>query len=379
MPAKKVLFVATVRIHIETFHLPYLNYFKQQGYEVHVAANDTENCDTNIPYCDVFYNVPFSRSPIDSINRQAYKQLKDIIHQQDYALIHCHTPVGSALTRLAAKKVRKSGTKVIYSAHGFHFYQGSPAINWLTFYPIEKHLSRYTDALITSNREDFDLSTEKFKKTTTYLTHGVGLKTERLVQSDLTPQQMRDALQLQDDDIACMFIGELNENKNQKMIIDAINQLKNTFPNLHLFLVGDGTNREVLEKLVEEYSLQNQVHFLGYRSDIGSLLPAMNFYVSSSQREGLGLNIVEALYCNLPAIITDIRGHRDVVTNGENGLLVPSNDSNALADAITRLLNDKQLMQKLQANAKQSTTPFLLDSTLQEHIQIYEKTLHSLK
>ena len=144
---KKVLFVATVTKHINSFHIPYLKWFKEEGYEVHVASNGNEP----IEYCDKHYNLPFERFPLRKNNIKTYRELKKIINENKYEIIHCHTPVGGVLTRLAAKKARKKGTRVIYTAHGFHFYKEAPLLNWLIYYPIEKWLSRYTDCLITMN------------------------------------------------------------------------------------------------------------------------------------------------------------------------------------------------------------------------------------
>ena len=161
MNKKKVLFSATVDSHILHFHLPYLKLFKEHGYEVHVATNGTEK----IPYCDVKHVVSFERSPYKVNNLKAIKQLRKIINNEKFDIIHCHTPMGSVVTRLAAKKARKKyGTRVIYTAHGFHFYKGAPKLNWMLFYPVEKYLAKYTDTLITINSEDYELAKKRFSK-----------------------------------------------------------------------------------------------------------------------------------------------------------------------------------------------------------------------
>lgn len=158
---KKVLFTATVDSHIELFHLPYLKLFKDKGYEVHVATNS----DKKIPYCDKKIKIPFRRSPFKIDNIKAIKMLKKVIMEEKYDIIHTHTPMGSAVTRLAAKKARKKyHTRVIYTAHGFHFFKGSSIKNWLIYYSVEKWLSRYTDTLILINQEDYQLAKKKFKK-----------------------------------------------------------------------------------------------------------------------------------------------------------------------------------------------------------------------
>lgn len=169
---KKVLFTATVDSHILQFHIPYLKMFKEKGYEVHVATNGTEA----IPYCDVKHVVSFARSPIKTSNLKAIIQLRKIINENNFEIVHCHTPMGSVVTRIAAKKAKKRGTRVIYTAHGFHFFKGAPMVNWLVFYPVEKYLSKYTDCLITINQEDYELAKRKFKKCKQIeLVHGVGV------------------------------------------------------------------------------------------------------------------------------------------------------------------------------------------------------------
>ena len=162
--SKRVLFVATVvKKHIMQFHIPYLKMFQEMGYETAVAAkNDYENPeDCHIPYCDRFFDLPFQRSPFHPDNVQCYKKLKAIIDAGDFSIVHCHTPVGGVLGRIAARNARKNGARVLYTAHGFHFYKGGPVKNRLLFYPIEKLCAHLTDVLITMNQEDYALARKK--------------------------------------------------------------------------------------------------------------------------------------------------------------------------------------------------------------------------
>ena len=158
------------------FHLPYLEWFKKNGYETHVCArNDYENMeDCRIPYCDKYFNFPFQRSPFKFKNIMVYYQLKRLIESNHYDVIHCHTPMGGVLTRFAARKVRRKGTKIIYTAHGFHFYKGAPLKNWLLYYPVEKLLSRFTDVIITINKEDYYIA-QRFKAKQIDYIPGVGI------------------------------------------------------------------------------------------------------------------------------------------------------------------------------------------------------------
>ena len=283
---KKVLFIATVAGHINTFHIPYLKMFKDKQYEVHVAtkrANEIENVDKK-------YEICFERFPIKLKNVKAYKELKKIIDENQYDIIHCHTPVGGVLTRLAARKARKNGTKVIYTAHGFHFYKGAPLINWMIYYPMEKICSRWTDTLITIANEDYELAKKKFKKLK-QIEHiyGVGMNTKRIEKefSSEEKQKIRKELEIEKNDIIFSYVAELNKNKNQKLLIDVIKDLKEEISNVKLFLVGSGVLKEHYKEYVKNNKLEKYVKILGKRDDINEILSVTDIYLASSIREGL--------------------------------------------------------------------------------------------
>lgn len=336
---KKVLFVATVTKHINAFHIPYLKWFKEQGYEVHVASNG----DEGIEYCDKHFNMPFERFPFKYNNLKTYKQLKELIEKNKYEIIHCHTPVGGVLTRLAARKARKEGTKVIYTAHGFHFYKGAPLLNWIIYYPIEKYLSKYTDVLITINQEDYDVAKNKFRSKHIELVHGVGVD-EKKFDFEFTIEEkheLRVLLGLKDNDFLLIQVGELNKNKNQIMSINAMRELVEKNNKLHLLLVGTGPLENFYKQKIEEFNLKNNVHLLGYRKDISKLLKSSNLLLSLSYREGLPVNVIEAIFCHLPIIVTDCRGNIDLANNYNKSSIIKINDINMLEEKIIECYNKK--------------------------------------
>lgn len=364
---KKVLFTATVDSHILQFHLPYLKWFKEQGYEVHVATNG----DETIPYCDIKHNISFERSPFKINNLKAIKQLKKIIDNEKFNIIHCHTPMGSVVTRLAAKEARKHGTKVIYTAHGFHFYKGAPLINWIVFYPIEKWLSRYTDCLITINTEDYEFAKKKFKhiKRIEHM-NGVGLNTERF-NIDITEEdkkKLRKYLNIEPDEIVLSYVAELNKNKNQELLINVAEQLIKEKQKVKLLLIGDGPLEEYYESIIKEKQLQENVILLGKRQDIPQLLSITDIYVASSIREGLPVNIMEAMYMGLPIVATDNRGHRELIKNRENGYI--SYKEKDMVEKIIRL-TDKNIYQQILTKNKKTVEKFILSNVMKEMEKIY--------
>ncbi len=371
---KKVLFVATVTKHINTFHIPYLKWFKEQGYEVHVASKGNEN----IEYCDKHFEIPFERFPLKKQNIKAYKQLKNIIDENKYEIIHCHTPVGGVLTRLAARKARKKyNTKVIYTAHGFHFYKGAPIINWLVYYPIEKMCSRWTDCLITINKEDYELAKRKFKKCkeVEYIP-GVGLETNRFdfYMSLEEKLSLKKKLGLKREDFVLCFPARLDKNKNQILLINMMEQLGKKYNNIHLLLPGIDERNGFYQEIVKNKNMDKIIHFLGKREDIPQILKITDIAVSSSIREGLGMNLIEALYLKVPVVAIDNRGHREIVVNGVNGYLIDNyTECREFADKVEALYLEKEKRESMGEEGKKYVEKFLLYNVLKKVEDIYFK------
>jgi len=366
---KKVLFTATLDSHILQFHIPYLKMFKEQGYQVHVATNE----ENEIPFCDVKHVVCFERNPIKINNLRAIRCLNKIIDKEKFDIIHCHTPMGGVVTRLAAKKARKAGTKVIYTAHGFHFFKGAPIKNWLIFYTIEKWLAKYTDTLITINEEDYKLAKRKFKKIKNIeYVHGIGLDTTKF-DIDITKKELNDLrnqIEINEDNIILTYVAELNKNKNQILLIKIIENLIKQNDKYRLVLVGDGDKREEYQNYVRLNDLQKYVKFLGRRNDIPQILKITNIYVASSIREGLPVNILEAMYMGLPIIAMDNRGHRDLIKNKENGFLIKNEIE--MREKIKKLSSDKDLIIHLRKNGKEEIAIYSLVNIMKKMKKIYK-------
>lgn len=340
----RVLFVATVvKQHIMKFHVPYLRMFKDAGWETAVAAcNDYENKeDCLIPHCDEYYDISFARSPFHTCNISAYKELKNLIKSGQFDIIHCHTPVGGVLGRLAARKVNK--TRVIYTAHGFHFFKGAPIVNWMIYYPVEKWMARYTDTLITINKEDYQRA-KKFNAKEVCFVPGVGINLEKfspVEESELSNPLLRNKrkeLSFREDDYLVLSIGDLNRNKNHEVVIRALAELKkndlNVYNHLQYLVCGNGDMEDELIQIAMELNVIDHIHFLGYRNDIREICQISDLFVFMSLREGLPVALMEALASGLPVICSNIRGNQDIVVEGENGIFC-ENICSSLAEKIS--------------------------------------------
>jgi glycosyltransferase EpsD len=368
--SNKVLFCATVDFHFQAFHLPYMKWFKEQGWEVHVAASGS----MELPYVDQKYNISIQRSPFHMGNMKAYRELKTVIDENKYNIIHCHTPMGGVLARLAARKARKQGTKVIYTAHGFHFCKGAPPVNWLFYYPIEKTLARYTDCLITINQEDYQLATQHFKAKRVEHVHGVGINTENFKPANEKEKiHLKKSFGYHPDDFLLFYAAEFNKNKNQQFLLQSLALIKDEIPHAKLLLAGKGPLLENCRELAANLGIFHMVEFLGYRNDLQKIVPMCDVAVASSLREGLPVNIMEAMACGLPVVALDNRGHRELVHNNKNGWVIDSTSRVEFASKIKTLAKIEGVKHKLGINGRDMILKkYSIDKVLIEKSRIYK-------
>lgn len=374
MEKKKVLFVATVvKTHMMQFHIPYLKMFQDMGWETSVASrNDYEDpADCKIPYCDHYYDIPFERMPWKPKNFQAYRMLKKIIDEGNYDIVHCHTPVGAMLARLAAVDARKKGTKVIYTAHGFHFFKGAPLINWLAFYPAEWLLAPITDVLITINKEDFDFASRKLHAKRLEYVPGVGIETEKF-RKPLDVQEKRRSLGFGEKDFLILTVAEMTPNKNHITVLKALESLKDRpeFENIHYLICGRGEMWPSLEQSTKEMGIENHVHFLGYRTDAPELYRCSDMFAFVSFREGLSVALMEAMSSGISIMCTKIRGNVDLIEDGVSGLFT-ENTPEAVAENIWKMYANPHLRHTLGIGAAEKAKLYEEESVHARMKEIY--------
>ncbi len=373
---KKVLFVATVDSHIRHFHIPYLKYFHEKGYEVHVATADDEK--EMFPYCDKKHTICMERNPLQMNNFRAIFELKKLLQKENFVLVHCHTPMGGVVTRIAARlaKCRKKGTKVFYTAHGFHFYKGAPFKNWLLYYPIEKWLSKYTDVLITINHEDEAYAKKMYAKRVERI-DGIGVDEKRFsiqmteAEKDAFRAQFQTkAFCLHKEDIVLTYVAEYIPRKNQAFLINVMKDLVAINPRIKLLLVGTGVLEATYKEQITNLGLEQNVLLTGYRQDVPKIFKITDIAISTSRQEGLGLNLIEAMLSDVPTVASKIRGHVEIIQEGENGFFCTNEQD--CKEKILQLINDKKLYEEMKKKVAGSVQRFILSHSLQKGMKIYE-------
>ncbi len=341
----KILYVTTISLTMNTFFKPHIDMLVQEGNQVDIACNYRDLALDPL-YSQLgckFHQVDFSRSPLSVDNLKAYGQLKHVIAEGNYDIVHCHTPNAAVITRLVGRKFRKkNGLKVFYTAHGFHFYQGAPKLNWMVYYPVEKLCSRFTDKLITINREDYELAKRKFKAKEVHYVPGVGVDLSKYEDVQTDRAAKRQEIGVPADAVLLLSVGELNENKNHQIIIRALAKLND--PNVHYAIAGVGDRRDYLLGLADELGVAQQVHLLGYRKDVPELNCAADVFCFPSFREGLPASLMEAMAGGLPCAVSRIRGNSDLI-DADGGALFDPYDEDACYEALGWILrNDRKAL-----------------------------------
>lgn len=365
----KILYVSTLSDTTNAFLIPHIKLLLDEGHKVDVAFNITEPVRPEILSlgCRV-HNIPFQRSPLSTDNAKAYKDLKRIIKEEQYDIVHTHTPVSSFITRMVCRK--NSDIKVVYTAFGFHFFKGVAFRNWLLYYPLELVASKYTDLLITVNKEDYHRAKKRFHaKHIEYLpAPGMNLKKFQNVLVDRTEKLK--SLGVTEDDFVVLSVGELNYNKNHSTVIKAIDKLKD--PTIKYLICGEGNLEEELRELIKKLGLEEQVTLLGTRRDLPEVYKVCDIFVFPSRREGLGMVSLEAMSSGLPLVTSNVHGIVDYSVDGVTGFTCDPTDADCFAKSIKKLKDSEELRFKMGEHNKVSVDDFELDKVLREVKEVYK-------
>ena len=370
---KKILYVTTVSSTINAFLVPHIKYLIDQGYKVDVATNITDDINADLINMGVkVFEVDFQRTPISLKNSKAYKQIKEIQNKEQYDIVHVHTPVASFVTRYALRK--EKNLKIVYTCHGFHFYKGGSAINWIVFYPLEKIAAKWTDTLVTINSEDYEIAKGFTLRNNgqVFEMHGVGIEKDKYVTENFDKSEYRKKLGLNDDDFVILVLAELNKNKNHIQLIKAMNLLKDKYPNIKAIFAGNGPLEDDVNKQIKENELEDKISLLGWRNDVKELINSSDLVGLFSKREGLGKCLLEAMICGKCVIATNTRGPRELIQQDINGFMFEIDDIKTTSTSIENIYSNLDIRNKFERNVIYIANRYLLDNFLDELNCIYK-------
>lgn len=359
---KKILISSTDVMMIQ-FLVPHVLYLNELGYQVDVACSCAEGYQNEgyeqkikgkLPDNSTFYPVRTERNPFSLQNIKGYRDLEQIINSKKFDLVWTNEPVMGVMTRLASRKFRRNGGKVMYMAHGYHFFKGAPKRNWL-YYPIEKIMSSMCDAITVINWEDYYFTQKHFRVPVFHI-DGIGLNIKKYDRVDVNVENKRRQLNINMDDILILSVGELQNRKNHRVIIEALGQINN--PKLKYIVCGRGELLEEYKELCHKLKIEDNVQFLGHRYDIDEILAVSDIFAHPSQREGLGIAAIEAMASGLPLITSNVQGIKDYVKDGINGYSFEPYDVEGYKRAIEVLSNDKEQRIKIGLVNKESAKKY---------------------
>lgn len=365
----RILFISNTA-NFSKFNRPFMRWFKEQGWQVDYCSAGEET----VLDCDKQYTISIARSPFSIKNLKALYELKRILAENQYDILHCHTPMGGVIGRLAARKEWKTGKiKVIYTAHGFHFYKGAPFINWILYYPIEKWLANYTDVIITMNLEDYKRACKISKKKDVYIINGVGVNLTQFspLKSLEEKNKLRKKYGFLESDFILIYTAEFIPRKNHRLIFDIIVELKEKIPELKLILCGKGKLLDSYTELVRQQNM-DYVIFTGYTKDVADYCRISDILVMPSFQEGLPMAMIEAISTGIPVVASKIRGHCDIIEDGSNGILFDVNSSTECKNAIISLYENKVVREEMRKNNIEKSKKYSVEIAIQTMAKIYK-------
>lgn len=372
---KKILYVTHLSgKRVNRFWISSIKAAHELGMEFHLACNmsgaDEEHWKTECEeYGIITHQIDFVRSPYSPRNIKAYQQMKKLLSDQNFEIIHCNTPIGGVVTRLAAHAVK--ARKVIYQAHGFHFWKGAPLVNWLLYFPVEWFLAHYTDVLITINKEDY-VRARKFAAKRVCYVPGVGIDTIKFALDSETKNKksaaIRNELGIPESSPMLLSVGEVNDNKNHRVVIEALSKLEDK--NVHYVICGCGPLVESHKHLAQKLGVEKRVHFPGFRSDVPDFYQAADIFVFPSLREGLSVALMEAISSDIPVVCAAIRGNTDLIDDKVTGYTI-ENDSVDVARTIQYVIDHEEERRNCAAAARKKLMEFDFACVLQNLRNIY--------
>ncbi|MRS11750.1 MAG: glycosyltransferase [Actinobacteria bacterium] len=370
------LFITTVDITLEAFLFPFAGRLRAQGWRLDALAHGATANERIAGSFDARDEAAWTRSPLSPGSLTSAPHVRRMVREGGYDVVWAHTPVAAMLTRYALRKHVPGHPAVIYTAHGFHFYEGGSARTNRLYRSIERRAARWTDFLVTINREDFDAACTfgTIRADRVRYIPGIGVDVDAYRSTSLAEaQQVRRELNVPEDAVLVTMIAEFTANKRHDLALDALARVRD--PRVVLALVGDGPLEAHVRAEVARRGLEARVRLAGYRRDLPAILAASDALLLCSEREGLNRSVLEAMAAGIPVIGTATRGIADAVSDAE-GWIVPKDDPVTLAAAIDEAAADPAERDRRGAAAhERAVREFALEGVLEAYDALFAEAL----
>lgn len=289
--------------------------------------------------------VPLVRPIRPLTDAKALREMRRLIREVDPAVVHTHMAKAGGIARTAARNRPQTRTIHTFHGHVLEGYFSSSAQR--VFISLERRLARTTDVLVAVSDEIRDSLLELgIGRESQYRVIPLGLDLEPFLRLEEPSGRLRKSMGISEQAALVGIVGRITAIKGHAVLLRALTRLPDE---VHLAVIGDGEERRETERLAHELGVSDRTHFVGWVPDVADAVGDLDVVVLTSHNEGTPVALIEALSAGKPVVATDVGGVRSVVTDGETGIVVPPSDSEAVADAIERLLEDDELRRRMGA------------------------------
>lgn len=368
---KKILYTASRLSHIRNFHLPYIMYLKSSGHQVDVLGEGEET----IPEADQIWHLPMAKKITSLSNLKRILDIRNILQKEKYDLVISNSTLAGFITRMA-KKITTVKPALIHIAHGYLFGKETAFPKKQIYILAEKLCKKETDLLLTMNSEDFELAKQYCLAENIHSIRGMGIRETEPIK-EITREETRRMYGLSAEEFVVIYAAELSERKNHAYLIKCLSEILLRYPKVKLVFAGEGKTRETLCRLIEENNLTGQIVMPGYVKEIKPLISACDLAISSAKSEGLPFNIMEAMSLGVPVIASAVKGHVDLIRDGDNGYLFSLDDPETLKNKFVKIITDARRREEFAERSIEMIRSYTLEAVFAENMAQIERCLNS--
>ena len=373
---RKVLYAASTFGHLRSFHLPYIEALRADGFDVTLLAGG-DPVAAGMPQGVRCIPADFVKSMSSPRNFAVAREVSRLQLRERFDIVLTHTSLAAFFVRLgilgAVQRDKGARPRVVNTVHGYLFDADASFPRRAALLAAERLCAGVTDQIVVMNRQDAIIAREhRLCRGQVVETPGMGVVLDGLHPASACERaSARRALGMRDDAFVCLCVAEFSQRKNQRLLIEAL-------PNLSergsLALPGKGSEQQACLNLARELGVEGRVSMPGHLDAAGLALwrAARDVCVSASRYEGLPFHVVEAFACGLPAVLSSVKGHVDLVDPSVNGLLFNQGDAAGFCSCVERLLADPALLVEMGEHAVATSARYSLSHVFKPLLAVYE-------